>query len=140
MDTICRAVALDAMTNLSSSLIISLGQEPSAIGWNSRSSSSGEKIGSNGGSSDGDGSSGGDSMWSSILTHCQALQDEKTITSLSMIEVMEESSSNNHHISSTNHKMSFNPSGLRDVLDPKNTPNLTLRHTDMMVDILILST
>jgi chromosome segregation ATPase len=65
MDSLSRAVAQDAMVELQSSLVISLGQTSSCIG-------------------------DGDSMWTRVISQCQGLMEEKTVCKMSLVEVLED--------------------------------------------------
>lgn len=92
MDSLSRAIAQDAMVELQSSLVISLGQESSCIGE-------------------------GDSMWTRIIAQCQSLMEEKTVCTMSLVEVLEDRDN------------------FRDLLNSDNT-EVTTRHVDMNGAIL----
>eukprot|EP00980_Cylindrotheca_fusiformis_P017656 scaffold5529_cov117-Cylindrotheca_fusiformis.AAC.33 len=65
MDSLSIAVAQDAMVELQSSLVISIGQTFSCIG-------------------------DGDSIWTRVISHCQDLMEEETVCTMSLLEVLED--------------------------------------------------
>lgn len=87
MDSLGRAVAQDALIEHQSSLVISMGQTSSCIGMK-------------------------DGLWPKIVSHCQALMEEKSVCTLTMVEILED-------------KDSF-----RDLLNRKNK-DVSIRHVDM---------